>query len=78
MRNRSCVDGSGDESVALCGEFAHGLELTVSAYVLRDGCVDGKGAYADLCLRPAGILAQMIQVQQPLVISYSCSVKKEI
>ena len=47
---------------------AHRLSTIARAdyvYVLREGRVAEEGVYADLCLKPAGILARMIQVQQP-------------
>lgn len=58
---------------------AHRLSTIAKAdyvYVLRDGHVVEEGVYADLCLKPAGILARMIQVQQPMKVTWgpsSCS-----
>ena len=43
---------------------AHRLSSIVKAdyvYVLRDGRVAEEGAYADLCRKPSGVLARMIQ-----------------
>lgn len=50
---------------------AHRLSTIAKAdyvYVLREGRVVEEGAYADLCLVPDGMLARMIQVQQPIKI----------
>lgn len=45
----------------------HRLSSIIKAdhvYVLHDGCVVEEGAYADLCCKPSGALARMIQVQR--------------
>ena len=60
---------------------AHRLSTIAKAdyvYVLREGCVVEEGAYADLCRKPTGVLARMIQVQQPLALSHLGPIEKEI
>ena len=60
---------------------AHRLSTIATAdyvYVLREGRVVEEGEYADLSHKPAGVLALMIQVQQPVALSHLGPIEKEI
>ena len=60
---------------------AHRLSTIAKAdyvYVLHEGRVVEEGTYADLCREPAGVLALMIQAQQPSALSQLGPIGKEI
>ncbi len=60
---------------------AHRLSTIAKAdyvYVLGEGRVVEEGEYADLSHKPAGVLALMIQVQQPLALSHLDPIEKDI
>ena len=69
------IDGVARDTTILI--VAHRLSSIAKAdyvYVLREGRVVEEGTYADLCRKPSGVLARMIQVQHPLAESPAGSV----